>query len=212
MFAVQAYYWLPSHSLSVAYRWRCSYWGGKKLFAVHLILLFKMQEEHSVAIYLVINLWFIALFGRVLLFSSFRATKFMQVKVFFPPCSVQLLQSVVTQPETHTAHCRAVTRHSQNKERTLSSKRRTQHRSSLLRHQSVTYNTAGHHVLRPNWLIRLPCGTKGLRWDLVSSLLNILLFLILINMKTNGHAEVHRWNSGTRHFNHVCLHPDSPSA
>lgn len=30
--------------------------GKKKLFAVHLILLFKMQEEHSVAIYLVINL------------------------------------------------------------------------------------------------------------------------------------------------------------
>lgn len=30
--------------------------GEKKLFAVHLILLFKMQEEHSVAIYLVINL------------------------------------------------------------------------------------------------------------------------------------------------------------
>lgn len=44
---------------------------GKKLFAVHLILLFKMLEEHSVAIYLVINLWFIAQFGRVLFFIFF---------------------------------------------------------------------------------------------------------------------------------------------
>lgn len=30
-----------------------------------------MQEEHSVAIYLVINLWFIALFGQVLFFIFF---------------------------------------------------------------------------------------------------------------------------------------------
>lgn len=87
MFAVQAYYWLPSHSLSVAYRWRCSYWGKKKLFAVHLILLFKMQEEHSVAIYLVINLWFIALFGRVLFFYFLllELQNSCRLKCFFHP-------------------------------------------------------------------------------------------------------------------------------
>lgn len=37
---------------------------------------------------------------------------------FFSPCSVQPVQSVVTQPETHTAHCRPVTWHSKNKEHT----------------------------------------------------------------------------------------------
>lgn len=54
----------------------------------------------------------------VLFFTRTKRYKYMQAAGVFPPCGVQPFQSAVTQPETHTIHCRPVTRLSQNKEHT----------------------------------------------------------------------------------------------
>lgn len=119
--------------------------------------------------------------SQMIFFSFLRRKRYkcMQAAGVFPPCSVQPLLSV-TQPETHTAHCRPVTRHSQNKEHThchLREKFNMDDNTEAAFWQNIkglwigrVWHTVQLHVLRHEWLTpatcpRYHCSSGRLRWD-----------------------------------------------